>query len=243
MSVVTVCMEHFDGKTDMEGLWDPPDTLRTPQTPPRQSPKMFWTLRPLCRRDWVSWELCSVVLWMHHLQSIHCITMLHNSYFLWKVFSQELEVMTPPHISGTHWHSPIKCRKVFWNILSWCEFLAGGSQVRQAVCGGDGSREYGSQPHRFGLDASPSNHQKIDLAPHGKLIPFLHCGRRFPNNGDPPVGLADSQDVHLFKGRGRGGGPSGVALTVFPNNLRHSEKVFGQLQYQTTINLRRHLQI
>ena len=211
MSVVTVSMEHFDGKTDMEGLWDPPDTLRTPQTPPRQSPKKFWTPRPLYRRDWVKPEQCSLVNASPAEHPLHN-DVIHNSYFLWKVFSQELEVMTPPHISGTHWHSPIKCKKVFWNILSWCAFLAGcsHSDVRQAVCGGDGSREYGSQPHRFGLDASPSNHQKIDVAPHGKLIPFLHCGRWFPNNGDPPVGLADSQDVHLFKGRGRGGGLSRV---------------------------------
>ena len=170
--------------------------------------------------------------------------MLHNSYFLRKVFCQELDVMTPPALIGIlqllYQSNAEKCFETYWAGVSfWLDAHKLGRQFAVAM----GSREYGSQTHRFGLVASPSNHQKIDVAPHGKLIPFLHCGRRFPNNGDPPVGLADSQDVHLFKGRGRGGGPSGVALTVFPNNLRHSEKVFGQLQYQTTINLRKHLQI
>ena len=73
-----------------------------------------------------------------------------------------------------------------------------------------GPENMGANPIDLGLDASPSNHQKIDLAPHGKLIPFLHCGLGFPNNGDPPAGFGASQDVHLFKGRGRGGGLSGV---------------------------------
>ena len=71
-------------------------------------------------------------------------------------------------------------------------------------------------------------HQEIEEAPRrGKLIPFLHCGLRFPNNGDPPVGFGASQDVHLFKGRGWGGGPSGVNLNCLPKQSEtNSHKTF-----------------
>ena len=80
--------------------------------------------------------------------------------------------------------------------------------------------------------ASTLPHQEIEAAPHGKLIPFLHCGLRFPNNGDPPAGIGVSQDVHLFKGRGRGGGLSRVNLTVFSNNL----DTFGETFWPTPIS-------
>lgn len=109
------------------------------------------------------------------------------------------------------------------------------SHVRQTICGGWwGLAAYGSEPHRFGWmrpnpphhPTSPSTHQEIEAAPRGKLIPFLHCGLRFPNNGDPPAGFGASQDVHLFKGRGRGGGLSGVNLTAFPNNLDTFRETF-----------------
>ena len=178
---------------------------------------------------------------------------VQHSVLVCKPKCQGLGLMNAHHslVFSTRWTNQAQKNErvlVFGSI--WLR--SSQSHVRQAICGGDGGWQHmGANPVDLG-DLGDQTHPIIllPLRPPGgdrsgapwKIDSISTLWSQFPNNGDPPAGFGASQDVHLFKGRGRGGGPSGVALTVFPNNLRHSEKVFGQLQYQTTINLRKHLQ-
>ena len=171
---------------------------------------------------------------------IHYCSLMFNTVSWCKPYAKGLELMNAHHslVFSTRWTNQTQKNERV-RVLGSIWLRRSHSHVRQAICGGDGGWQHmGANPVDLGDlgDLGDQTHPIIllPLRPPGgdrsgapwKIDSISTLWSQFPNNGDPPAGFAASQDVHLFKGRGRGGGLSGANLTVFSKNLDTFRETF-----------------